>query len=711
MGLLAANLLVLNLGLGLTPGLRADLTEWDEYSISPVTESLIRGASEPLLVRGYFSDRVHPLLDPLVPRIRDFLEELQAVGGADLTAQFVDPTRDEELEREAKRDYDIASVPFHFADRHADSVVNAYFHILVRYGDRHEVLDYRDLIDVEMHGTDIKVRLRNLEYDVARAIQKVVFGFKSLESICKQLPAEARLEVIASSKNLPQQLASVPSRVTSVAEEIKRRCSGRFDFTVIDPDEQDSGVTPESLYRDYGIKPLMVGLFDQRAFYLDLVLNVGDQRELLSAAASPSESEIRSGLEAALQRHVPGFLKSVGVAAPEVERPPYPGMPPRNPSYELLEKHLRDTYEVVGVDLKSGRVPGRVDVLLVLGPEDLSEREIFALDQFLMRGGSTIIATGSRVFSPMPGGGLATRPSKSGISDLLETWGVAVGDDVVLDEHNAAFPVPVERNLGGGVVLREIRMVDYPPFVLVTGEGLRNNPAAQALPQVVMHWPSSVSCVRPADAGEEAEAACQPLLTTTDRAWQQTDFDAQPDYDEHPELGFAAPEKRRKVHLAVAFNTRFSSFFAGKQAPLLDEDNAEGDENKGDGIRAGLIERSPDNTRLVVLGSANFVSDMMLSLSEQISDAHLANLQLITNLVDWAVEDAGLLQIRSKERSARTLEKLEDSEKIGWEAAHFGFVALAVLIIGLATLGRRGRARPIRLVDPDDDELKGGWSS
>ena len=89
-GLLAANLLVLNLGLGLTPGLRVDLTEWDEYSISPVTESLIRGTSEPLLVRGYFSDRVHPLLDPLVPRIRDFLEELQATDKAGLTVQFVD---------------------------------------------------------------------------------------------------------------------------------------------------------------------------------------------------------------------------------------------------------------------------------------------------------------------------------------------------------------------------------------------------------------------------------------------------------------------------------------------------------------------------------------------------------------------------------------------------------------------------------------------
>src|SRR3546814_3818210 len=52
---------------------RIDLTEGNLYSISDTTRSYLNQLQEPLLIRGYFSAETHPLLAPLVPRLRDLM--------------------------------------------------------------------------------------------------------------------------------------------------------------------------------------------------------------------------------------------------------------------------------------------------------------------------------------------------------------------------------------------------------------------------------------------------------------------------------------------------------------------------------------------------------------------------------------------------------------------------------------------------------------
>ncbi len=68
------------------------------------------------------------------------------------------------------------------------SVVNAYFDILIRYGDQNEVINFNDLIEVESYRDgQMDVKLRNLEYDLTRSIKRTVFGFQNLDSILASL--------------------------------------------------------------------------------------------------------------------------------------------------------------------------------------------------------------------------------------------------------------------------------------------------------------------------------------------------------------------------------------------------------------------------------------------------------------------------------------------------------------------------------------------
>ena len=54
---------------------------------------------------------------------------------------------------------------------------------------------------------------------------------------------------------------------------------------------------------------------------------------------------------------------------------------------------LSTDVDVVRDDLTTGVVPQGTELVIVLEPTDLSETQVFALDRFLMRGGTIVVAT------------------------------------------------------------------------------------------------------------------------------------------------------------------------------------------------------------------------------------------------------------------------------------------------------------------------------
>ena len=324
--LLAANLVTLNVVVADVRGARVDLTEHNEYSISPVTKDLLAGLDEPLLLRGYLSQKTHPLLSPLAPRVRDMLEEYGALSPL-VSVEIVDPTTDEEVEAEAGEVWGIRSVPFQFADRHESSVVNAFFHVLVKYGDQHAVLGFNELIEVSAKGMDIDVRLRNLEYDLTKAIQKTVYGFQSLESVFARLPDTAQFTLYASpASSLPAGFEEVPDTIAAVAKKLEKRANGKFTFARLNPDDPSAGVTRQSLLQ-MGIKPLQASLFGGETFYLHMVLQIGDRMEQLLPSGENTEADLEEAIVASLKRGGPGALKTIGLAIGGVEPEPPQPMP------------------------------------------------------------------------------------------------------------------------------------------------------------------------------------------------------------------------------------------------------------------------------------------------------------------------------------------------------------------------------------------------
>ncbi|MBN2528038.1 MAG: Gldg family protein [Deltaproteobacteria bacterium] len=731
--LVASNMVLGNIWLAPVSSVRADLTADGQFSISESTEQILAGLDEPLVIAGYFSEKTHPLLAPLVPNIRDFLNEYKNAGRGKVIVKFENPNADEALESEVAQAYDIQPLPFRVAARHQQSVVNAYFHILVKYGDEYEVLSINDLIEVVQNNEDVEVKLKNLEYDVTKAIKKVSSGFQSIESVFASMATPSKLSLYVSPTKLPEDAKELPKFIEKVARELEEKSNGKFKYEEVNM--EGNTAKQQELEEKYGLQPLALDLFGEQTFYLHLILEDGDKVQRIALQGQQTEASIKSTIEGAFKRAATGFIKTIGIFTEVPEQPqrdprmpPNMQPPPPRPDYQTLEKLLTQEFKVQRVDLKNGNVPGDIDILIVAKPGKMDDKQKFAIDQYLMGGGPVIVLAGDKRIQAERSSVTAVDGSED-LKEMLKRYGVTIEDGFVMDAQNAAFPVPVQEQKGMFMV-RKIQMMDYPFFPDVRKDGFAtDNIATSGLQNVVYNWGSAISVAKDLKGVESTV-----ILKTTNQAWTRNSPTVLPESVESAATEFAPPDAREQYALAAVMEGTFESYFDDKPSPLFTKENAkaaapankeaekDADSNaaeaaEGDaGPEAEKAEPAPEaekaeagpakdkkedrtgrtlkkavpKARLAVVGSSEFMSDLAVQLSAQVAgNVQRSNFQLIRNLVDWAVADTELLQIRTAGTFARTLKPIDESTRNKWEWGNYIFVLIALCIVVFVTITRR----------------------
>jgi ABC-2 type transport system permease protein len=708
--LVILNLVAVNLWLYPLSSLRLDMTAQKNYSLSKTTKDLIQGLAEPLTLRAYVSEKTHPLLAPLIPQLQDMLREYEIAGRGKVTAEVVDPATNPAAETEATQTYGIQPSPFQIAGRYESSVINAYFDVLVRYGDQSQVINFRDLIEVQPQpdGT-VQVHFRNLEYDLTRAIKKAASGFQSVDNLLASLPGPAKLTVFATKQSLPDPLKTVPDTIAKVGQDLASKSGGKFSVEVVDPDAPGAAVTRQQLIGNYKLQPIQASLFSNQTYYLDTALTTTDasgktQTQLIYPTGDYNDASVRSAIESALKRSSTGFLKVVGLWTP-------PETPTQNQfgqqqaplrTWQEVRRQLSQDYTVKTVDISSGQVPPEVDVLALVSPQNLDDKARYAIDQYLMRGGSVVVATSNYALSlDQMTGGLALEPIQGGINDMLASYGITIDKPLVMDAQNEPFPMPVDRQVNG-MAVREIQALNYPFFVDIRSDGMdRTNPIVSKLSAVTLNWPSPVV----ADTAKNQGRQVSTLLKSSKNSWLRTDPNINPDLAKYPGVGFPVEGQTASQPLAVAVTGSFPSFFAGKPSPLASQPTAVPGANQPTPTPVpqvgGTIESSPDTARLVVVGSSDFLTDAIFQVSSSLgTNRYLSSLQLAQNAVDWSAEDLDLLGIRARGTISRVLAPLTPGQERFWEGLNYGLALLALIGIGVVWRVWRRREKPMKLTPP-----------
>ncbi len=699
-GLVLANLILANVWVYPLQALRLDLTQQREFTLSLTTRALLTQLDEPLLIRGYFSARTHPKLAPLVPVVRDMLEEYRLAGHGKVLVDIVDPAQDQEAEAEAAQVYGIKPTPFQVTGQYEAAIINSYFDIVVRYGDQWVKLNFQDLIEVQnTRDGDVQVRLRNLEYDLTRSIKKVVYGFQSVEAVLATLDQPAQLTLYLTPATLPESLAAYPEMVQSVVDEINARVPGRLVYQTLNPDDPASGVTREALYQRYGLAPIAASLFSNETFYLYLVLEVDERSEVIYPRPDMSSADVRSAIEAALKRLTPGFLKNVGLWTPALnaQQDPLASAQPLS-SWQNLSQVLESNYQVTRVNLDTGSVPEGIDVLLLVAPQNLDEKALYAIDQYLMRGGSVIVLlTHHNLGLDAMTGELTLIPIEGRIDDLLAHYGVQTDTPVVMDVQNQAFIIPYTRMVQGQMV-QDLLVKPYPYLIDVRSDAMApNHLVVVGLPAVSLAWSAPLTVTAPLTAPLQVTT----LLRSSPRSWLGRPFSIKPNYQLYPELGFAVPEVTQPFTVGVSLQGRFTSYFAGREAPITNSTGV---------TPTATLDSSPDTARLVVIGSSEFVSDVVLRFATQLNgDRTYNNLQLVLNAIDWATEDTDLLSIRTRGTAVRVLKALNRNAMRFITNLNLLLALGSLLLLVTVAHWRRTHLQPLALPDlaslPEEEKL------
>lgn len=147
----------------------------------------------------------------------------------------------------------------------------------------------------------------------------------------------------------------------------------------------------------------------------------------------------------------------------------------------VIYQQLRDTFDVTSIDTKADRIPADIGTLLVVHPAALTPPTLYAIDQFVMRGGHAIVFVDplSEVMSGeqqggFPGGG-GMQVSSSDLGPLFKAWGVDYDASKVVTDAELAQQVQVGGPGGAPAVVDYIAWLRATPANFAAGDPVASN--------------------------------------------------------------------------------------------------------------------------------------------------------------------------------------------------------------------------------------------
>lgn len=721
--LLLGNVVAFNMLFGRVRGVRADLTEGKIYTLAPQTRELLQEPEEPLEIFFYHTalDRLHEKLRPLVGPLSDVLREFEAASNGKITTRIVEwDSADKATQDRAKDRFGVKASPLQMQTSDEETVRDTYFSIVVAYGDQHQRFDHGELYLVVPTGAglDIDVKLQNVEYLVAKAIYKVVRGFQSIGAALATNDQTARIELYFSpAEAMPKHLEKVPQYAAKVVKKLVDEGMGRIKSeTVTVSDKPEDEKVRERLAAEYRLEGIPTDFFSQKLFYSYAVITTRGQSvklELAKFGEEMSEFEVREAIEGTLKAMIPGFLTTVGVMSPDASKNPMAQMMgQRSPPQEFSNaiSVLEAEFDVQKIDLTEGKpIPRQISILLIIRPENFSDKAIWEIDQFLMRGGRLVVCADSFSFDldramQLRSANQIKRVEWEPFRKFLRHLGADVGDSMIRDSNSEV--VRMMRPTGRGEV--EFLDVKLPYFVYVEGFDKKHDIVAQQR-FLLLDWATPVRAAKAAPGGEgqEPSLGVPAGVEAREIAWTSETSSTSTDKDEaeaQRKLNYKPPPDAKREPVVLVLRGVFPSYFAGKPVPgeKAPESRPESGASRPEKDRTLRLDKSKE-TSVVVIGDSDFLSQIVAE-AFGVDNKLRPNFTLLRNAIDFGGPEARLMAIRNRETVQRPLlglRKFDEEErkaKTGfsrWMAFAVPCTALLLLGVGWAIL--RHNKKPLDL--------------
>jgi ABC-type uncharacterized transport system involved in gliding motility auxiliary subunit len=432
------------------------------------------------------------------------------------------------------------------------------------------------------------------------------------------------------------------NRVREFVEELAARSGGKIRLRVIDPqpfsDDEDRAT-------EFGLQPLQNGGADSLFFGLagtnstdgraSIPSFQADREEFLEYDVAKLINELGSP-----KKPVIGLISSLGLQG---QFNPMTGQ--MGEQWPILTS-LQDLFTVRTLNADVDHIDKDVDVLMLVHPKGWSQKTLYAIDQFVMRGGKVLLfvdpnaggdTAGQDPSNPLAG---AMADHSSDLEPLLKAWGVdydptkVIGDLELGLEVRTSMQSPPVRHIGIlGLTNRDMNQKDV---ISATLEKINLATAGS-----VSQHPGSKITFEPllTSSASAAPIPAQRFNALTDPASLRDGF------------------KPTGVHYAFAARitgTLNSAFPQGAPA----------DQKPAAGPPAAHLAKSQTPANIVVVADTDLLMDYMWVQTRELFGQKVAqpfanNADFVANILDNLSGSSALISVRGRASFSRPFERVE----------------------------------------------------
>jgi ABC-type uncharacterized transport system involved in gliding motility auxiliary subunit len=469
----------------------------------------------------------------------------------------------------------------------------------------------------------------------------------------------------------PQLGEDVPSygvfaqRVREMLEEYAALANGKIKLEVLDPEPFSS---TEDRAVAFGLQGVPVDQGGEQVYFGLAATNSTDDQQVIPFFQPDRERFLEYDLTKLIhslafpKKTVVGLVTSLPLEGDYMAA--LQGQPLQ--PYAILDQ-MRQLYEVRTLATSFDKVPSDVDVLMIVHPQNLAPKTLYAIDQYVLKGGKALVfvdpysETQAAHQNRMTGGG---GPGASDLPQLFHAWGLA------LEKGKIAGDLANGRRVNAGTE-DHIQPVEYVAWLSLKPPYLNHDdPITGDLSEINM---ATAGILKPLPG---AKTSFEPLITTS-RQSEEIPVDK---VEGMPDVaGLLNDFKSSGQRLALAARISGPASTAFPDGPPQNAKDAEdkakpkdatasGDPKKAPAPDAGEIKTATQPINVVVVADTDLLDDRFWVQVQDFFGQRVAvpvagNGDFVTNAIDVLSGGTDLMGLRTRGTSARPFEVVQQIQR------------------------------------------------
>jgi ABC-type uncharacterized transport system involved in gliding motility auxiliary subunit len=661
--LLTVFIIILINVVGLFLYFRMDLTLNDSYSLSSASKEVVNSLEEPLTVKVFFSKDLPAPYNSVYRYVQDLMSEYKLSGGRNFRYEMVD--MEDEKNKSVASGYGINQVQVNEVASDQMKSRAVFMGLVIIHGDMVERIG-------EITSSD------GLEFKITGAIRKMTGKSDALLSL--KDPVSVTFYASGDLKGFKiQGFDTIESTVKTIVDKVNVQNYRKLRYTFVDPSLDKSvqtiaakygmqriqwkeEVTPDGKHLPAGEGILSIVIESSGRFQV-VPLQISQTifgRFVITGIESLDE-KINNGLSILLSKHaVVGYATGHGEKSLEDERE----------GSANLKKYLSSSYDLKEIDLTKEEISDSIGTLIINGPKSkFTDEELYAIDQFIMKGGNILFMVDSFNEMRMQGGSpyaqSAFLPVDTGLEKFFSSWGVTIGKDYILDKK-----CYIQRQgQGGSMPIYFIPMIERKTLS-------HSNPVTKTLKNIIVVKGSSITLNN--DLIKRVGLSSDTLISSSKESWKmQGQINLIPFMIQPPD------EKSLSSYpLAVSLAGKFRSVFAGEKPVSSDPKKAA--EAKKDSLSGPGIKESAKAGRVVIIGTSEMAGGPAIDAEGKSPDA-----AFIANAIDWIGGDDKTPEMRSKGLDYNPIDSTNEYTRLLIKILNVALLPVFVVIAGIIVWRRR----------------------